>query len=309
MNPSPHHPLPLLHVEWEITHRCNACCLHCYSDSGPRASSSNELSTLEAGGILSQLAMARVPLVTLSGGEPLLREDWRELAKAAVNLGIGINLTTNGALVTETAADEIAGLGVASVTVSLDSHLPTVHDRIRQWPGLFDLAIEGIDRLVGRGVRVLIGFTPNRLNRGGARPLLQLAGDLGAAAVSVSEFVVAGRAPLWLALSGPELRAALEEWTVLRATSKEAKVVLQDFRADVPAQFPKTRLIEGCGAGSLFIRILPDGSVTACSFLTSPSYSLREEPLSEILAKLASELPGPPSGFCVDCEQRSACSV
>lgn len=306
--PSPF-SLPLLQVEWEITYRCNACCLQCYSDSGPKVRSSGELSRLEAIGFLSQLAEARVPLLTLSGGEPLLREDWHELAKRAVALGIGVNVTTHGALLTESTADEIARLGLSSVTVSLDSHLPSVHDRLRQWPGLFDLAIEGIDRLVARGVRVVIGFTPNRLSRGGALPLLQLARDLGAAAVYVSELVVAGRAPLWLALSGPELQSALAEWAALRDTAQATKVVLQDFRAGVPAQFPRSSKDEGCGAGRLFIRVRPDGSVTACPFVSSPSYSLREEPLSEILQKLAATGPGPPSGFCIDCEQRAACNA
>lgn len=301
MNPScaTHSPL---YAEWEITHRCNSNCLHCYSDSGSEVGSAGELSTLEAFGLLGQLADARIPLLTLTGGEPLLRDDWSDLTRKAVGLGIGVNLMTNGSLITETVADEIGGLSFGSVTVSLDSHLPGVHDRIRQWPGLFDLAVAGIRRLVARGVRVVIGFTPNRLNVESARPLLELARELGVAAVSVTEFVVAGRAPAWLALSGAELRTSLKEWERLRETlDGPPRIILQDFRAGVPAPKLRVRETEGCGAGRVFIRIRPDGTTTACSFLAEPSFSLRQEPLSGILAGLAAERLGPPSGFCADC--------
>jgi MoaA/NifB/PqqE/SkfB family radical SAM enzyme len=305
MNPPSRAPHPPLYAEWEITHRCNTTCLHCYSESGPEASGVGELSTLEAFGLLGQLAEARIPLLTLTGGEPLLREDWTEIARKAVALGIGVNLVTNGALLTEAVADGIGSLGLSSVTVSLDSHLPDVHDRIRQWPGLFDLAVAGIRRLAARGVRVVIGFTPSRLNVGSARPLLELAQELGAAAVSVTELVTAGRASAWLALSGAEMRTALEEWDRLREEDGPVRVILQDFRAGVPAPHLRVRETEGCGAGRVFIRIRPDGRVTPCSFLTQPSLSLRLEPLPEILDTLTAKRFGPPSGFCSDCEQRT----
>ena len=36
-----------LYVAWELTHRCNALCVHCYSSSGPKASTSRDLTTDE----------------------------------------------------------------------------------------------------------------------------------------------------------------------------------------------------------------------------------------------------------------------
>lgn len=71
-------------------------------------SRTGELLALEAMGFLAQLSDQRVPMLTLTGGEPLMREDWAELARKAGSLGMGVNLSTNGAGVTEEVADEIA---------------------------------------------------------------------------------------------------------------------------------------------------------------------------------------------------------
>ena len=73
-----------LYIAWEITHRCNAQCLHCYSASGPKVDCSEELTTAEALSVIDQLADVGLLVLAFSGGEPLMRKDWSVLVAHAV---------------------------------------------------------------------------------------------------------------------------------------------------------------------------------------------------------------------------------
>jgi MoaA/NifB/PqqE/SkfB family radical SAM enzyme len=181
-----------LYVAWEITHRCSARCLHCYSASGPDADCSGDLTTDEALAAIDQLADAGVVVLAFSGGEPMMRRDWPVLVRKAVGRGLSVNVGTNGSTVTERRADQLHDLGVHNVTVSLDSHRPAVHDHFRQFRGLYDRTLTAIRRLVARDIRVVVGFTPTRLNWRDGPEVVALAAALGARAVNLSEYVPGG---------------------------------------------------------------------------------------------------------------------
>jgi MoaA/NifB/PqqE/SkfB family radical SAM enzyme len=220
-----------LYVAWEITHLCNARCVHCYSDSGPGADRFAELSTDEALDLIGQLADAGVLILAFSGGEPMLRKDWRRLVSYAVSRGLGANIGTNGSCITASVAAELRDLGVHSVTVSIDSHRPEVHDRFRGLSGLFRSATTAVRTLAEIGVRVVVGFTPTTLNWRDGADVVSLARDLGAAAVNLSEYVPAGRGSTGLALAPEELRQVLQQWVGLRETYKDSiQVIWHDCR-------------------------------------------------------------------------------
>ena len=63
-----------LYVAWEITHHCNARCLHCYSASGPDCDASGELPLSSALEVIDQLAEAGVLVLAFSGGEPVVSQ-------------------------------------------------------------------------------------------------------------------------------------------------------------------------------------------------------------------------------------------
>ena len=267
-----------LYIAWEITHRCNARCLHCYSASGPEANCVDELSTEEALDVIDQLADAGLLMLAFSGGEPMLRSDWQALAAHAVERGLGVNVGTNGSTVTACTADTLKRLGVHSVTVSLDSHRSEVHERFRQFPGLFSRTLTAIRLLVERGVRVVVGFTPTRLNWRDGQGVIELACELGAAAVNLSEYVPAGRGPLNLALAPGELHQVLQEWIGYRQQYlNRITIIWHDCRVGMLVSEEEKRNYIGCGAGRLVARICPDGTVTPCVFLPTPVGSFRTE--------------------------------
>ena len=66
-------------VVWNSTRTCNLKCRHCYMDSDSRKYS-DELTTAEAKKFIDDLAEFKVPVLLFSGGEPLIRPDFFELA-------------------------------------------------------------------------------------------------------------------------------------------------------------------------------------------------------------------------------------
>jgi len=302
-----------LYVAWEITHHCNARCLHCYSSSGLTADRSGELSTEEALDVIDQLADCGLLVLAFSGGEPLLRDDWRTLVDRAIRRGLRVNIGTNGSTVTPRIADDLAALGVHSITVSLDSHDPQVHEQFRQLPGLFPRAVNAIRWLRERGLRVVVGFTPTTLNHRDSADVVRLAWRLGASAVNLSEYVPAGRGPIDLALSPRRLRQVLETWIALRERYRgKIDLIWHDCRVGMLVPPEDRRKYVGCGAGRLVARIRPDGTVTPCVFLPTAIGSLRETRFAELwqrseLMRRFRERSGHYHGNCGQCEHLSSC--
>ena len=124
-----------------------------------------ELTTAEAKKFIDDLAAFHVPALLLSGGEPLTREDFFELAEYASARGVRPTLSTNGTLITEESAKKIKAAGVAYVGVSLDGP-EHVNDAFRGKQGAYGAAMRGIQNCVAAGQRVGLRFTINKANVG-----------------------------------------------------------------------------------------------------------------------------------------------
>jgi MoaA/NifB/PqqE/SkfB family radical SAM enzyme len=149
-------------VVWNSTRTCNLTCRHCYMSSDAKKYE-GELNTAEAKRFIDDLAEFKVPVLLFSGGEPLLRPDFFELAQYAADKGIRPTLSTNGTLITAEVAQKIKDIGVGYVGISLDG-LADVNDKFRGKEGAFELAMAGIKNCVAVGQRVGLRFTINRHN-------------------------------------------------------------------------------------------------------------------------------------------------
>lgn len=149
-------------VVWNSTRTCNLNCRHCYmeADNAPHP---GELTTDEAKKFIDGLAAYRVPALLFSGGEPLLRPDFFQLASYARSKGLRATLSTNGTLINRETARRIKDTGVAYVGISLDG-LAEVNDSFRGKAGACEQAVAGIRNCVAVGQRVGLRFTINRHN-------------------------------------------------------------------------------------------------------------------------------------------------
>lgn len=149
-------------VVWNSTKTCNLKCRHCYMNSDAKKYS-DELTTQEAKKFIDDLADFKVPVLLFSGGEPLIREDFFELAEYAAKKNIRPTLSTNGTLITKKIAEKIKNIGVGYVGISMDG-LKDVNDKFRGVEGAYQKAMQGIQNCVEVGQRVGLRFTINRHN-------------------------------------------------------------------------------------------------------------------------------------------------
>jgi radical SAM protein with 4Fe4S-binding SPASM domain len=140
----------------EVTHRCSLDCEHCYnnlpmSDAGARAT---ELSADELKRIVAEIADAGGLYLLFTGGEIFARKDFLGVYKYAKSLGFIVSLFSNGTLITERIADELARDKPFVVEITLYGHSEQTYERLTGIRGSFERVRKGIRLLVDRGVKV-----------------------------------------------------------------------------------------------------------------------------------------------------------
>lgn len=159
-------------VIWNLVRRCNLACKHCYSISAD-TDFPGELTTNEVFTVMDDLKGFRVPVLILSGGEPLLRADIFTVARRAKAMGFYVALSSNGTLIDSANIGHIAEVGFDYVGVSLDGIAET-HDRFRRQSGAFAAALNGIRLCREHGIKVGVRYTMTEDNAHDLPRLLNL---------------------------------------------------------------------------------------------------------------------------------------
>jgi heme b synthase len=313
-------------VAWEVTRSCNLNCVHCRasSEKGPYHGEMDRAKALE---ILDQIALEGRPVIILTGGEPLLRQDVFDLARHGTSLGLRMVMATNGTLLTSPVAEEIKASGIKRVSISLDGADAEGHDRFRNVPGAFDSALRGIGILKAAGMEFQINTTITRHNVGRVDKILEMAVELGAVSHHIFLLVPTGRArdminqeidsleyerllhwfcdmrgkiPLHL-----KATCAPHYYRILRqeADRKGEKVDIETYGLDA--------VTRGCLAGTSFCFISHDGIVQPCGYLELDCGDLKNSSFgsiwqdSEIFKRLR-DLSAY-KGKCGRCEYQMVC--
>jgi Fe-coproporphyrin III synthase len=178
-------------VIWNLVRRCNLNCIHCYSISAD-TDFPGELSTAEVFAVMDDLKAFGVPVLILSGGEPLLRRDIFAISERAKAMGFYVGLSSNGTLIDEPCADRIAAIGYDYVGVSLDG-IGEVHDRFRRQAGSYGAALQGLRLCHERGIKVGLRFTMTERNAHHLEAMLGLMEEEAIDKFYLSHLVYAGR--------------------------------------------------------------------------------------------------------------------
>jgi Fe-coproporphyrin III synthase len=178
-------------VIWNLVRRCNLTCRHCYATSADK-DFPGELSTQQVRETMEDLRRFGVPVLILSGGEPLLRPDLFEVSRYAKALGFYVGLSSNGTLITEEKLPDLVDVGYDYVGISLDGTRAT-HDRFRRREGAFDEALRGVRLCRDAGLKVGLRFTLTKDNASDLPALLQLLDDEDISKFYLSHLNYAGR--------------------------------------------------------------------------------------------------------------------
>jgi cyclic pyranopterin phosphate synthase len=148
-----------------VTDRCDLRCRYCMAEKMTFLPRSEVLSLEEIAVIADRFVARGVRKIRLSGGEPLVRRDFGELARRiGRHLGNGtleeLTLTTNGTRLSGI-AQELADAGMCRINVSIDSLNPETYAFVTRG-GDLDKVFEGIAAAKDAGMRVKINMVALR---------------------------------------------------------------------------------------------------------------------------------------------------
>ncbi len=178
-------------VIWNLIRRCNLKCKHCYSISSD-VDFPDELTTKDVFAVMDDLKAFRVPVLILSGGEPLLRPDIFDIAHRAKAMGFYVGLSSNGALIDQGNIAQIRDVGFDYVGISLDG-IGATHDAFRGKAGSFDASLKGVRLCLEQDIKVGLRFTMTMDNHVQLDDLLDLAEAEGVDKFYLSHLNYAGR--------------------------------------------------------------------------------------------------------------------
>ena len=289
-------PGPLF-VYLMATEACNLKCRFCdlwRTQHRSEGALANELTTHEMLGLVDELSKMGCMIVNVWGGEPLLRADLCEIVRAIGQAGMASVVTTNGLLVTETAARDLVAAGVGSVFVSLDSPVPADHNALRGGQGIYKRAVQGLKRLReagGSSISVGINVLVNRRNSHQLYQMVRLAEHLSVDSVRFlslelglpfSKYSATDRS-----LFDFDDQALRDLRVELRKAARAAEAAnincnLRAYLRGMPAYYAGKYRPKACFAGDLICDIDARGNVAPCLTVGRMIGNVRERPFREI---------------------------
>jgi MoaA/NifB/PqqE/SkfB family radical SAM enzyme/SAM-dependent methyltransferase len=277
----------LYSVTWAVTNRCNYRCWHCYNAGRDQI----ELPTERMIAIAGELQDFGAAVVTLTGGEPLLRRDLEDIA-SSFDDRTSLVLGTTGENLSPRRAELLKKAGIFAVGISLDSVDRDEHDRLRGCRGAFQTALNALKICADTGLYPYIVSVATRefLERTRFMAFLEFAGRIGALEVHLLEPTPTGRLA-----SRPDVALTPVERSQIIAYQKEVAL-----REDLPVLSSFAYLESedhfGCGAGLTHLYIDGSGQVCPCNLVPMSFGDLRSEPLETALDRLRPHFSKPRTG-------------
>jgi radical SAM protein with 4Fe4S-binding SPASM domain len=293
-----------VNVTLELTYRCNNRCVHCYCNlpASDKEAEQKELNMEEIERLFDELQHMGTLWLLLTGGEPLLRKDFKEIYLSAKRHGFLITVFTNATLVDDEIVELFKAYPPFVVEVTMYGATEETYERVTRVKGSYRNYWEGLNRLLKAGIKVKTKAMVLTINQHEIKMLHRLSKELGChfrfdpllhkriddrKYSSPEKYRISIKDVVRLDLDFPERLQEYEEF----CEKLVGKVVSGSDR------------LIGCGAGKFSLHIAPDGKVMPCSMLCNMDVSLREKPLKNIWETDIKELIFTKKDFSLECDE------
>lgn len=289
-------------IIWNITNRCNLLCDHCYMAADAHALP-DQLTDEETIDIVRRMGEAGVPVVFLSGGEPMMRSNFWEILAEVNAQGVRPTISTNCTMIDEAAAKRLAGYGVRWIATSMYGP-PEFHDAMVGVPGTHARVVRAVKALRAEGIGVVLKTALSKDTWPYIFDIIQMAKDLDCGMIYICDLITAGRSE-----GEDDSRVSVEQWREL------ADFIVEDmldpgleFEYDVgalPSVIPyiaerfiergvdvskgleRLKTISACPVGKGHMNLSSDGNIMPCQFAQDWTVgNIREMSFAEATAAL-----------------------
>ena len=293
-----------LTINWAVTNICNFKCRHCYSRTDP----SDELDAKTLFACIDKIVAAKVLSINFGGGEPLLRKDLLDIASYAAGKGLRVSMNSNGYLIDANRAKALKAAGFSKVGISLDSHLPDVHDEFRGVKGSHARAVAALAYLKEAGIKTSLSTVICKINHTAISELIDFSRKHGVHQLNFHNFKCSG-----LGYSNKdELDLSAAEWKVFYSNALKAKQEVKDLEISLDDPIiallgMKTEtdsLVKGSVCGKLSLNIKSNGDITPCGFIPIVIGNIVKDDLKEVWdnSKVLDQMRNKkPTGKCAGC--------
>jgi SynChlorMet cassette radical SAM/SPASM protein ScmF len=313
---------PLSSLYLYIAGSCNLACRHCwitpnYIPNG-KGGQFSQLAHIQKA--ISQALPLGLSEVKLTGGEPTLHPQFRELVNIVDQAGLEITMETNGILIDASLARFLKDKpNFKFLSVSLDGADAATHEALRLIPGCFDQAITAIQNLVEVGLSPQIICTLHQGNRDQVSAMVRLANDLDCQSIKFNHVQSSGRGQVMAETEGISTPDIIEIYNYIENVVAPTSQIPVHF--DIPLAFhpPKTLIRKAVGQCSVLniLGMLSGGELSLCGIgVTVPELiygNINEDDLADIwcnapgIKLLRQIVPEGFTGICGRCIHRDFC--
>ena len=259
----------------EITSKCNLNCIHCYLKSPQNAQKeklNNELTYEEICKIIDEIVSEGCIRLLITGGEPLLREDFLDIYAYAKKQGLLVGLFTNGTLISSQIADYLKEFPPSFLEISLYGATKETYEKITEIPGSFYRCIQGINLLKERKIPFKLKTVLIKKNQDELLKMKRWAKRVSGKELTYSPFIIprvnGNTEPCTLRIP-PELVVKFDN------EGEERVEYWQKLLRNVEKPILSNKL-HFCEAGLKFFFIDSYGRLSLCLQARTPHYDLRK---------------------------------